>query len=223
MGLFSRIKRVVEAKANRAVESVEAQDPVGIFKNELRKLEEAIPAFEDAVNDQGAEKITLGNKIESVQAEFNKWKNEAKKAKDNGNIELATKFAEKAVDYNTELVNTQKLFEAASNRWEVSKQKLMTHKKAIKAKKAQISSLESRQKAVKANEMINNVLDDMGSSLNSLNDVNGLDAIEETVARMEAKADADQQRVEEESGDDLSKAIEESQKKSDVNDLLETL
>jgi phage shock protein A len=220
MGLFSRISNIVKAKANRAVEAAEKEDPVGIIKAQLQEAKKNLGEFESAVRQQGAEKIRLEKQVDSLKAEVKSWGKKAEIALGEGNEDLATKALERQTELENELESAKSSLKSITVRFDKMKAKVVSEKQKIDSCTKKVSTLQAQQNAAKANLKMRETISKYEGNGSAMDQIA---LYEEKVQALQNESEAADEMEEEATGADLDKQFEELESKSDVSDKMAAL
>ncbi len=214
MSIFKRIRDISVAAINDLIDK--AEDPVKLLNQYLRDMEDDIADAEVAVAKQIAVEKRLKHQYEEAQEMVDKRHEQAMKALESGNEDLARRALQdkknhlaKAEDFEQQHAN------AKSNADQLRKQ-LQEMKAEFEKMKNRKDSLVARAEAAKAQKQINQTMSGFGKD----NGAKGFDRMSDKVMQLEAEAEASRELKSGSSSlDDELAALE----KDDVDDDLAAL
>jgi phage shock protein A len=214
MGLLKRMFNIGKAKANKAVEKAEREDPIAIAKVELNEAKTDLRTLESAVKTAKGQINITQNKVDSAKASASDWLEKAKTAKNAGNMELAQAGAEKSVEFTEEAERLEKSLESATARYDSAHARFKTKTKEIDALEKAIKEGEINFKTAKAlNDLETSETSGNGEkSVDRINDM--LNIVEEETAYSEANLEVGQS--EEAKLDEQFDALGKSKKADDL-------
>ena len=134
MGLFSRIKQICRAKANKAVTKEENKDPAALMQLAINDAQEQINTFRKAVQTQGAEKKRQEDLLEKYKAEAKKWGRNAETALAEGNEDLARQALERQTSAEQNAEATKASLKTVTARYNSAKDNLLKNQKLVRDK-----------------------------------------------------------------------------------------
>jgi phage shock protein A len=218
MGLLKRLKTIVKGQTNKAIEKAERADPIAIAKAEYQEAKEDLAKLESGVKRaKGSINIAI-EQIHSAEHSAKDWKNKAKIAKDNGNIGIAQKAAEKSIEFSEEATRRKASLKTSQEKFDVMYERFKNKTKELDALGSKIKEADINFKTAKA---LNNLetSETSGGGIKSVDRINDmLNIANEEVAMSEAS-------IEIESSDDakLLADIEKMGSNKKASDLLESL
>ncbi|GIQ69179.1 PspA/IM30 family protein [Xylanibacillus composti] len=184
MSIFKRIRDISVAAINDLIDK--AEDPVKLLNQYLRDMEDDIADAEVAVAKQIAVEKRLKHQFEEAQEMVEKRHQQAMKALEAGNEDLARRALQdkkshqaKAEDFEQQHAN------AKSNADQLRKQ-LQEMKAEFEKMKNRKDSLVARAEAAKAQKQINRTMSGFGKDTGA----KGFDRMSEKVMQLEAEAEA---------------------------------
>lgn len=220
MSILSRIGNLVKAKANRVVESAEKSDPVGIVKQQMMEAKKQLGDYEQAVREMGAQKIAVEKDVEVAKSEVKDWGKNAETAMNNGNEDLARKALERQTEAENKLNSLKTSLKTSTANFEKMKQRLVEQKTIIDKKSSEIRTLESRQKAAKANLKMRETMTKYEGNDSAMDQIS---IFEDKVAEMENEAQAADELEEAMGGEDIEKEFEAMTSDGAVDDKMAAL
>lgn len=188
---FKRIKTVVSSELNAMIDR--AEDPVKMLDQFLRDMGEDIREAEAAVAKQIANEKMLKRKVNDAQAMVDKRQEQAEKAVEAGNDDLARRTLQDKKEHEKTLATLTESWEQAKADVESLREKLDEMKREYQEMKLRKDSLKARAESAKTRTKMNRTM----SSINGDESRQGFERMEEKVLRFEAEA---------ETSEDLSQA-----------------
>ncbi|OEF99316.1 phage shock protein A [Vulcanibacillus modesticaldus] len=218
MSLFKRLSDLTKASLNELLDK--AEDPIKMLNQYLRELEQDIAEAEVAVAKQIAIEKKFKQQLEEAQEMVEKREQQAMKALEAGNEELARKalidkkvHQEKVDDFKVQYEN------AKSNADQLRKQ-LREMKDEFENMKNKKATLVARAEAAKAQKKINKTMSNFGTD----NAAKGFERMSEKVLELEAEAEASMELKKMNSTlDDELAALEDSSVEDELAKLKEKL
>lgn len=187
MGIFKRLKDLAFANINDAIDK--AEDPEKMLEQFLRDMEEDILDAERAVAQQIASEKNLEQQVTSLKSLIDKRQEQAEKAIDAGNDELARKALQDKKDQTANLEAIQPSYDTAKKSADQLRAKLTEMKQEYEKMKNQKTVLQARAQAAKAQKQINQAMSGIGVD----NGAKGFDRMNRKVLEMEAQAQASEE------------------------------
>ena len=187
MGIFKRIKDLALANINDALDK--AEDPEKMLNQFLREMEEDIMDAEKAVAQQIASEKSLEQKVRSLEELIAKRQDQAEKAIDAGNDELAKRALQDKKDQTATLDSIRPSYETTKASADQLRAKLSEMKKEYDKMKNRKEALQARAQAAKAQTKINQAMSGFGVD----NGAKGFDRMDKKVLEMEARAQASEE------------------------------
>lgn len=183
MGIFSRVKNLVSAKANDAIEKLE--DPVVLAKEELRKLDGDIARASESYFALLGNKKLLQNQIQTISAHVQKRKGQLSKLDGLAGSEIIRR------DIETDIAESEARLSMAHAEYSEVEDSCKTLQIQIEDSKnvrseafKRIQSMSTRQLSAKAMSTASNI----GIQLNNKSDLGVFAQAEERVGREYATA-----------------------------------
>ncbi|UOQ46153.1 PspA/IM30 family protein [Halobacillus salinarum] len=212
---FSRVKTVVGAELNAMLDK--AEDPVKMLDQFMRDMESDIREAESAVAKQIANEKMLKRKYDDSQALVDKRMQQAEKAIDAGDEDLARRALEDKNNHKEQADQLKASWERAKEDSNNLRKKLDEMKKEYQEMKLKKDSLKARAESAKTRTKMNRTMSNIGGDESR----QGFERMEEKVMQFEAEA---------ETSEDLSKSnrslddeFEALDKKDNVDDELAAL
>ncbi|WP_163538118.1 PspA/IM30 family protein [Gracilibacillus sp. YIM 98692] len=211
---FKRVKTVVSSELNTLLDK--AEDPVKMLDQFMRDMESDIREVESAVAKQIANEKMLKRKYDDAQALVDKRQNQAEKAIEAGNEDLARRALEDKKDQQAQADSMKEAWERAKTDADQLREKLDEMKKEYQEMQLKKDSLKARAESAKTRTKMNRTMSSIGNDESK----KGFERMEEKVMQFEAEADT---------SEDLSAASKsiddefEELEKDDVDDELAAL
>ncbi|WP_085991692.1 PspA/IM30 family protein [Oceanobacillus senegalensis] len=213
--LFKRMKTVVSSELNSVLDK--AEDPVKMLDQYMRDMSEDIREVEAAVAKQIANEKMLKRKANDANAMVEKRQEQAEKAIEAGNEDLARRALQDKKDHAATAEALNESWERAKKDADTLRDKLDEMKKEYQEMKLKKDSLKARAESAKTRTKMNRTMSNVGSDESK----QGFERMEEKVLQYEAEA---------ETSEDISQAsrsiddeFEELDKKDDIDDELAAL
>ncbi|WP_186578382.1 PspA/IM30 family protein [Aquibacillus kalidii] len=181
--LFSRVKTVVSSELNAMLDK--AEDPVKMLDQFMRDMESDIREVESAVAKQIANEKMLKRKYEDSQALVDKRQEQAEKAIESGNEDLARRALQDKKDHEQQANTLKESWERAKKDADVLREKLDEMKKEYQDMKLKKDSLKARAESAKTRTKMNRTMSSIGND----DSKRGFERMEEKVLQFEAEAD----------------------------------
>lgn len=212
--LFKRVKTVVDSELNALLDK--AEDPVKMLDQFMRDMETDIREAESAIAKQIANEKMLQKKFEDAGKMVQKRDEQAIKAIEAGNDDLARRALEDKKIHQQTLDTLKESYERAKLDSDTLRKKLDEMKAEYNEMKLKKDSLKARAESAKTRTKINRTLSGIGSDESKL----GFERMEEKVLQYEAEAEtSEDMRSSNRSLDDEFEALE----KNDIDDELAAL
>ncbi|MBH0230148.1 PspA/IM30 family protein [Halobacillus yeomjeoni] len=212
---FKRVKTVVGSELNAMLDK--AEDPVKMLDQFMRDMENDIREAESAVATQIANEKMLKRKYDDAQALADKRMQQAEKAIEANNEDLARRALEDKNNHQEQAAQLKESWERAQKDSDQLRQKLDEMKKEYQEMKLKKDSLKARAESAKTRTKMNRTMSNIGGDESR----QGFERMEEKVMKYEAEA---------ETSEDMSSAsrslddeFEELDKKDSVDDELAEL
>jgi phage shock protein A len=184
MSLFKRLRNIAMANINDLLDK--AEDPVKMLNQFLRDMEEDIAEAEAAVAKQIAIEKKLKQQVEESSEMVAKRENQALKALEAGNEDLARRALQDKKEHQAKLDDFTSQYENAKANADKLRAQLQEMKDEYGKMKNRKDALVARAEAAKAQKQINQAMSGFGQH----NAAKGFERMEEKVLKMEAEAEA---------------------------------
>ncbi|MBU7591748.1 PspA/IM30 family protein [Metabacillus halosaccharovorans] len=212
--LFKRVKTVVDSELNALLDK--AEDPVKMLDQFMRDMETDIREAESAIAKQIANEKMLQKKFEDAGKMVQKRDEQAIKAIEAGNDDLARRALEDKKIHQQTLDTLKESYERAKLDSDTLRKKLDEMKAEYNEMKLKKDSLKARAESAKTRTKINRTLSGIGSDESK----RGFERMEEKVLQYEAEAEtSEDMRSSNKSLDDEFAALENN----DIDDELAAL
>ncbi|MDM5206355.1 PspA/IM30 family protein [Cytobacillus kochii] len=211
---FRRMKTVVESELNAALDK--AEDPVKMLEQYMRDMAEDIREVETSVAKQIANEKMLQKKYTEAQSMVDKRGDQAMKAVEAGNDDLARRALEDKKAHQQKADTLKESYVSAQNDSMMLRTKLDEMKIEYQEMELKKDSLKARAESAKTRTKMNRTLSNIGNDTSK----QGFARMEEKVLQYEAEAETSEDlRQSNRSLDDEFAALE----KNDVDDELAAL
>ncbi|MBM7606340.1 PspA/IM30 family protein [Metabacillus litoralis] len=201
--LFKRVKTVVDSELNSLLDK--AEDPVKMLEQFMRDMESDIREAEAAVAKQIANEKMLQKKYEDAQKMVDKRDEQAIKAIEAGNDDLARRALEDKKIHSQTADTLKESYDRAKLDSDSVRKKLDEMKAEYYEMKLKKDSLKARAESAKTRTKMNRTLSGIGSD----DSKHGFDRMEEKVLQYEAEAEtSEDMRSSNKSLDDEFKSLE---------------
>lgn len=184
MGLFKRLRDLTMASINDLLDK--AEDPVKMLNQFLRDMEEDIQEAESAVAKQIAIEKKFKQQVEEAQEMVQKRTEQAMKALEQGNEDLARRALEDKKEHQARFDDMSQQHQVAKANADRLRDQLSEMRDEYNKMKNKKDLLVARAEAAKAQKSINQAM----SGFNSDGAARGFDRMQEKVLQMEAEAQA---------------------------------
>ncbi len=184
MGLFKRLRDLTMASVNDLLDK--AEDPVKMLNQFLRDMEEDIQEAEAAVAKQIALEKKFKQQVEEAQEMVTRREEQALKALEQGNEELARRALQDKKEHQARLDEMTKQYDVAKANADQLRTQLEEMKDEFGKMKNKREVLVARAEAAKAQKQINQAMSGFGTD----NAAKGFSRMEEKVLQLEAEAEA---------------------------------
>lgn len=188
---FQRMKTVVSSELNAMIDK--AEDPVKMLDQFLRDMGEDIRDAEAAIAKQIANEKMLKRKVNDAEAMVDKRQEQAEKAIEAGNDDLARRALQDKKDHETTATSLNESWDRAKTDVESLRTKLDEMKREYQEMNMKKDSLKARAESAKTRTKMNRTMSSIGGD----DSRQGFERMEEKVLRYEAEA---------ETSEDLSQA-----------------
>ncbi|WP_438446557.1 PspA/IM30 family protein [Gorillibacterium sp. sgz5001074] len=184
MGIFKRLRDLTMASINDMLDK--AEDPVKMLNQFLRDMEEDIQEAESAVAKQIAIEMKFKQQYEEAEEMVQKRSEQAMKALEQGNEDLARRALEDKKEHQTRFTEMKDQYDVAKANADRLRSQLSEMKDEYSKMKNKKDLLIARAEAAKAQKQINQAMSGFGTD----NAAKGFDRMTEKVLQMEAEAKA---------------------------------
>ncbi|WP_062049749.1 PspA/IM30 family protein [Bacillus sp. JCM 19034] len=199
---FNRVRTIVSSELNALLSK--AEDPAKMLDQYLVDMEKDLSEVEAAVAKQIANEKILKNKYEEAAEYVQRREEQAIKALESGDEELARRVLEDKNKHQGNADSLKHSYEEAHKLSSELKEKLLEMKNEYNEMKMKKDSLKARAESAKARATVNKTMSGIGDGAKS-----GFSRMEEKVIHQEAEADAsDEMRSANKTLDDDLKALD---------------
>ncbi|GKS10806.1 PspA/IM30 family protein [Paenibacillus chitinolyticus] len=184
MGIFKRLRDLTMASMNDLLDK--AEDPVKMLNQFLRDMEEDIQEAEVAVAKQIAIEKKFKQQYEEAEEMVGKRTEQAMKALEQGNEDLARRALEDKKEHQTRFDEMKRQYDIAKTNADQLRNQLSEMKDEFSKMKNKKDLLIARAEAAKAQKHINQAMSGFGTD----NAAKGFDRMSEKVLQLEAEAQA---------------------------------
>ncbi|NBI30158.1 PspA/IM30 family protein [Chengkuizengella marina] len=184
MSIFKRIRDISAAAINDLIDK--AEDPVKMLNQYLRDMEDDIAEAEIAVAKQIAVEKKLKHKYEEAQEMVDKRSQQAVKALESGNEDLARRALQDKKEHQEKLDDFKTQYDNAKSNADSLRKQLEEMKEEFNKMKNRKDTLVARAESAKAQKKINQTMSGFGKDTGA----KGFDRMNEKVLQMEAEAEA---------------------------------
>ncbi|AKG04130.1 phage shock protein A [Salimicrobium jeotgali] len=180
---FNRVKTVVGSELNSMLDK--AEDPVKMLDQFMRDMDNDIRDAESAVAKQIANEKMLKRKYDDAQAMVDKRMQQAEKALEADNEDLARRAIEDKNSHQEQADQLKQSYDRAKKDSEQLRTKLDEMKKEYQEMKLKKDSLQARAESAKTRTKMNRTMSDIGNDESK----QGFERMEEKVMQHEAEAE----------------------------------
>ncbi|MFD7524251.1 PspA/IM30 family protein [Paenibacillus chitinolyticus] len=184
MGIFKRLRDLTMASMNDLLDK--AEDPVKMLNQFLRDMEQDIQEAEVAVAKQIAIEKKFKQQYEEAEEMVGKRTEQAMKALEQGNEDLARRALEDKKEHQTRFDEMKRQYDIAKTNADQLRNQLSDMKDEFSKMKNKKDLLIARAEAAKAQKHINQAMSGFGTD----NAAKGFDRMSEKVLQLEAEAQA---------------------------------
>jgi phage shock protein A len=184
MGIFKRLRDLTMASINDLLDK--SEDPVKMLNQFLRDMEEDILEAETAVAKQIAIEKKFKQQTDEAEDMVNRRGEQAMKALEQGNEELARKALQDKKEHQTRYDEMKRQYDIAKTNADQLRTQLSEMKDEFGKMKNKKDLLVARAESAKAQKQINQTMSGFGQD----NAAKGFDRMTEKVLQMEAEAEA---------------------------------
>ncbi|MCA0171585.1 PspA/IM30 family protein [Bacillus sp. RAR_GA_16] len=213
--MFKRVKTIMSSELNAALDK--AEDPVKMLEQFMRDMEADIREAETAVAKQISNEKMLKKKWDDANAMVSKRQDQAMKALESDNDELARRALQDKKDHEAKAETLKSSYERAKTDADSLRSKLDEMKEEYRQMQLKKDSLKARAESAKTKTKINRAMSDIGGD----DSRRGFERMEEKVLQYEAEAEtSEDMRSKSRSLDDELDALD---KNDDIDDELAAL
>lgn len=183
---FSRVKTIVSAEFNALLNK--AEDPVKLVDQFIVDMEKDVADVEAAVAKQIANEKLLGKQYDEAVTLLEKRQNQALKALEAGDEDLARRVLEDKNKQQQHADTLKASYDEAAKLSAELKNKLHEMRDELREMKMKKDSLKARSESAKARAKVNHALSGIGTGAKS-----GFERMEEKVMRQEAEAESSEE------------------------------
>lgn len=199
MGFFEKIGKMVQAKANDALEGME--NPIEMLDQKLRDMDKSLNDAKIAsAQVLGGFKQTE-RKMEEAKVESAEWDEKVRLAMSKGNEELAKRALAKKLECDKSFEVFKTTYEAEKIKADTLKKRLAELQEEVEKTRKYRDEAAARLTSAEAGEKVNEILANVSTKSNSIT----LDSIERKIAKKENLAEGLSEIAE---VDDLDKEFE---------------
>ncbi|MEA5620211.1 PspA/IM30 family protein [Cronbergia sp. UHCC 0137] len=213
MGLFDRLKRVVNANLNDLVSK--AEDPEKMLEQAILEMQDDLVQLKQGVAQAIAAQKRTEKQYNDGQNEINKWQRNAQLALQKGDENLARQALERKKTYTETSGALKTSLDQQVTQVETLKRNLIQLESKISEAKTKKEMLKARITTAKAQEQLQNMV----SGMNTSSAMAAFDRMEEKVLMQEARAQSSAELA----GADLETQFARLESGSDVDDELEQM
>ncbi|MGF2618344.1 PspA/IM30 family protein [Rossellomorea vietnamensis] len=213
--LFKRVKTVVGSELNAMLDK--AEDPVKMLDQFMREMEADIRDAEAAVAKQIANEKMLQRKFEDAIKMAEKRQEQAVKALEAGNDDLARRALEDKKVHSAQADSMRESYDRAKGDADSLRKKLDEMKNEYNQMKLKKDSLKARAESAKTRTKMNRAMSSIGGDESR----KGFDRMEEKVLQFEAEAETSEDMKS--SNRSLDDELDALDKNNDVDDELAAL
>ena len=221
MGFLDRLSRLLRANLNAFVS--DAEDPIKILDQSVDDMQEDLVKLRQAVAISIASQKRLESQADQAKEQVKNWFSRAELALKKGEDDLAREALSRKKSFQETFESLSTQFQSQNGQVEKLKKSLLLLERKIAEARTKKDLLKARAQAAKAQNQIQNAVDDLGSK----SAIAAFERMEEKVEALEASGQAALDLAGEdleskfaalEGGDDLEKELEilRSQLKSGV-------
>ncbi|MBP3040106.1 PspA/IM30 family protein [Bacillaceae bacterium Marseille-Q3522] len=180
---FKRVKTVVSSELNALLDK--AEDPVKMLDQFMRDMEEDIREIETAVAKQIASEKMLQKKTEDAEKMVARREEQAVKALEAGNEDLARRALEDKKVHAENATSLRQAYDRSKEDSALLRSKLDEMKREYNEMKLKKDSLKARAESAKTRTKMNRALSEIGGD----DSRNGFERMEQKVLQYEAEAE----------------------------------
>ena len=228
MSLFKRIKQIMAANINHAIDK--AEDPEKMIKQLIREMDESIIQLRMEVAKAIATEKRLSRRIDDAKKGSENWQKNAQKAVSDGDDELARKALARKLREDNRLKELNQQHEKAKTISETMKEQLRQLENKIQEARRKKEILIARKRSASAQkEMLKTaqkISDASGQADSYLSKASAdgtatMDSLEDKIVDMEAEAEALHEMMESEPS--LEQTFDKAKEEAEVERMLDEL
>ncbi|WP_165997092.1 PspA/IM30 family protein [Bacillus sp. Cs-700] len=181
--MFKRVKTIMSSELNAALDK--AEDPVKMLEQFMRDMEADIRDAETAVAKQISNEKMLKKKWDDANAMVSKRQDQAMKALESDNDDLARRALQDKKDHEAKAETLKTSYERAKADADTLRSKLDEMKEEYRQMQLKKDSLKARAESAKTKTKINRAMSDIGGD----DSKRGFERMEEKVLQYEAEAE----------------------------------
>lgn len=183
MGIFDRIFKMAQAKANETLDNIE--NPIELCNQHIRDMEEKYKQAELSSAQVIGNAKNIENELNKTQSELQDWEDKIKLAVSKGNDELAKKAIVRKNEVLQKVQSLKSSYETAHTQAEKLKSTLRELKEDIEGTRSKRDELEARLKTAEASQKVNEIMADVSTKKGDIS----MEELERKVAKKEAMAE----------------------------------
>ncbi len=184
MGLFDRISRVVRSNVNDMVSK--AEDPEKILEQAVIDMQEDLVQLRQAVAQAIASQKRTQQQFNQAQSESNNWQQRAQLALQKGDESLAREALTRKKTHSETATALKTQLDTQSTQVDTLKRSLIALEGKISEAKTKKDMLKARASAAKAQEQLQGMVNNMGTSTA----MSAFERMEDKVLQLEARSQA---------------------------------
>lgn len=184
MGLFDRISRVVRSNVNDMVSK--AEDPEKILEQAVIDMQEDLVQLRQAVAQAIASQKRTQQQFNQAQSESNNWQQRAQLALQKGDENLAREALTRKKTHTETATALKAQLDTQSTQVDTLKRSLIALEGKIAEAKTKKDMLKARASAAKAQEQLQGMVNNMGTSTA----MSAFERMEDKVLQLEARSQA---------------------------------
>ena len=213
MGLLDRLSRLLRANLNAFVS--DAEDPIKILDQSVSDMQEDLVSLRQAVAMAIASQKRLESQADQAKEQVENWFSRAELALKKGEDDLAREALSRKKSFQETFESLSTQFQAQNVQVEKLKKSLLLLERKIAEARTKKNMLKARAQAAKAQNQIQNAVDDLGNK----SAIAAFERMEEKVEALEASGQAALDLA----GEDLESKFAALEGRDDIEKDLETL
>lgn len=183
MGFFNRLKNIISAKANKALDGVE--NPIEQYELSIKQKEELIIKAKQEYAKFKSNITVIEQETSKLKKEIKDYENGAEKAGKEQNLEMCKRFITKKKEVENILNSKEITIKDLSEKAEIIKNRIESNEKQVKELKERVREFSARSKSAEIGSKLSEMLNNADDGLNT-----NLDEFERKLAEKEGYADA---------------------------------